>query len=156
MNYPDFLLIHFDGACGPKNPGGIATYGYTVSDTKFNELEAHYGLAYNGGPMATNNVAEYVALGSALRFLLDAEWSGYLTIFGDSQLVVRQISKIYGFRKQHLRTLCKRCWEILDIICPDGYDIGWIPRDKNARADELSKLAYQKISGKKARNWSNK
>ena len=49
------LTLHFDGACEPVNPGGIATYGWVLAVAGVSAATGH-GVAAEG-PGATNNLA---------------------------------------------------------------------------------------------------
>ena len=52
------LTIHFDGLCLPRNPGGVATYGF-VAKRGAKVVHEEAGLAATPySPEATNNVAE--------------------------------------------------------------------------------------------------
>jgi ribonuclease HI len=48
-------MVAFDGACEPVNPGGIASWGYTVVENG-KELMFANGVAGEGTGM-TNNIA---------------------------------------------------------------------------------------------------
>ena len=86
------LTMYFDGLCLPKNPGGVATYGFLVKrGTKTIHEEGGLAAApYT--PVATNNVAEYTGVLKALEWALaNGMSSETITVRGDSELVVRQI-----------------------------------------------------------------
>ena len=73
------ITLFFDGLCRPKNPGGVATYGYVIyQDGK--KVRSGSGVTGSGTGM-TNNVAEYSALKHA------AEWVGRHG--GDDEIVIR-------------------------------------------------------------------
>lgn len=82
----------------------------------------------------TNNEAEYMAL---IMLLKAAKERGVrsLRVFGDSKLVVSQVSRQWKINLPHLRLLAGEAWELAD-----GMDISysWIPREENRRADMLS------------------
>ena len=61
-----------------------------------------------------------------------------LKVYGDSKLVVCQLSKQWKINLPHLRELAKRAWEISEGMTV-RYE--WVPRAKNKRADELSNEA---------------
>jgi ribonuclease HI len=141
------LQLFFDGACEPVNPGGVATYGWIILDR--GEVLADGCGVHCEGPRATNNVAEYVALGFGLRRLQDLGWGGRLSVYGDSQLVIKQLAGEWACNKPHLRKLRDRCLDILHGICPGkSYTLTWVPREENAAADALSRRAYEKHTGK--------
>ena len=126
--------IYFDGACLPRNPGGIATYGYVIfwSDKKF---EGSGVVAEN----STNNVAEYSALIEAVRKALSLGIKKVM-IRGDSQLVIRQLLGVYAVRSPRILPLYDELSRLLDKF--DDVELEWVPRKQNAHADALSTKAY--------------
>ena len=82
----------------------------------------------------TNNEAEYMAL---ITLLKAAKEQGIrsLSVFGDSKLVISQVSRQWKINLPHLRLLAQEAWTL-----SEGMDISyhWIPREKNKRADILS------------------
>lgn len=144
MTLPDCLAIYFDGSAEPSNPGGWATYGWIIYAGE-TEIQCGKGVAApKGHKNATNNYAEWCALGFALRWLHDQGWKGRLEIYGDSNLVVNQLTEEWKCNAPHLKLLRKRCWELLEGI---DYSTTWIPRERNARCDELAREAYVEASG---------
>lgn len=145
------LTLYFDGACEPRNPGGTATGGFLI-------LDGDGSLVYSdarvicSGPEATNNLAEWCALGFGLRAIADGSvvtdcGATSLAIRGDSQLVINQINGAWRCRDGRMARLKNRCAELLgDIGLP--WTATWIPREQNERADALSRLAYEKATGK--------
>jgi len=131
------ITIFFDGLCRPKNPGGVATYGYVVyKDGK--KVKTGNGVIGSGAGM-TNNVAEYSALKQAV------EWAGQhcpndeLLIKGDSQLVIHQMN---GTWQVHSETSKKFVPAIRRLLEGRKTSFVWIPREQNTEADLLSNLAY--------------
>lgn len=132
--------VHFDGACQPPRGGGVATYGFTVEGPGLYREER--GLAVPPwSPRATNNVAEYTAAIRALEWLLEQGYSGPVRVMGDSQLVIRQIQGLYRVRAEHLREYHAHLMGLAHRF--EHVDFAWIPREANARADQLSKLALE-------------
>ncbi|XP_074328318.1 uncharacterized protein LOC141666223 [Apium graveolens] len=86
---------------------------------------------------ATNNQAEYEALLSGLR-LAKSLGVRSLTIYSDSQIVVRQTNGEYVAKDPKLARYQEMVRAILETI-PDS-TILQINREENAKADELSKL----------------
>jgi len=82
----------------------------------------------------TNNEAEYMALIMLLKAAKNHGVSS-LRVFGDSKLVVSQISRQWKINLPHLRLLAREAWDLAE-----GMDISynWIPREENKRADMLS------------------
>ncbi len=129
--------VHFDGAC-EEGPDGrrIAAYGFTVAGGGFHHEDC--GLAVPPGhPRATNNVAEYVAAICALEWLRRAQYAGELRVFGDSELVIRQMTGEYQVRAEHLQPYHDRLRQLAQGFRRVDYQ--WVPRTENTRADELSK-----------------
>ncbi|CAE7860334.1 rnhA [Symbiodinium microadriaticum] len=113
----DHLNVYFDGGCQPKNPGGVASCGWFITNQKGNKIAEGSGVVADGGPKATNNYAEYCALGMAIRHLIDEEWSGKsLTIRGDSRLIVEQVAGNWKCKAEHLKPCLERIQEYLDRL----------------------------------------
>lgn len=132
---PSKLKLYFDGSCEPKNPGGIAGYGWRLVDMDGNEVTTDRGEVCRG-PGATNNIAEWAAVTNGLRYLKEKEWQGTLDIFGDSQLVIRQLLGEYKVRKDTLIPYHKECMGLLENL---QWNAHWIPREQNEECDKLSK-----------------
>ena len=132
--------MHFDGACQPPAGGGVATYGFTVEGAGLDYEEK--GLAVPPwSPRSTNNVAEYTAAIRALEWLRESGYSGPVHVMGDSQLVIRQIQGQYRVRAPHLVEYRAQLLRLVGNF--ERVDFVWIPREANARADELSKEALE-------------
>lgn len=144
------VTLHFDGACEPKNPGGVATGGWIVRED--GAMLLGQCRVFKRGEGATNNYAEWCALGCGLRAILDyrKELSPaiVLKIYGDSQLVINQLNRTWACNKEHLQKLRQRCDAILqELNIP--WTAEWIPREQNEEADKLSREAYEEETGKK-------
>ena len=99
----DILEIYTDGA-SRGNPGPAAIAFIFVKD---GEIIYRYS-DYIGE--ATNNVAEYKAILTALKVARNfTRWR--VKVYSDSQLVIRQINKTYRIRKEHLAELCGNIYE---------------------------------------------
>jgi ribonuclease HI len=110
------LLLCVDGGCEPKNPGGIATYGWVIYGKNKQILVEDCNVVLDGGPLATNNYAEYCALGFALKWLREQKWRGNLTVQGDSQLLIYQVTEKWKCKAKHLQPLRERIWQYLDDL----------------------------------------
>lgn len=148
------LLLCVDGGCQPKNPGGIATYGWVIYGTAQEILAEDCAVAKNGGPLATNNYAEYCALGFSLKWLREQNWKGILSVQADSKLLICQVTREWKCNAKHLDALRQRIWEHLAFMdlktvheVPESevptVHFNWVPREMNAYADELSNRAYK-------------
>lgn len=137
--------LYFDGACEPKNPGGIATFGWLIFQAD-KRLAWGYGEAKRGEG-ATNNLAEYYALLHALQAAKDLSITPDI-IKGDSQLVVNQVNGQWAINKPHLAALVSEVKELNPIL------LTWIPREQNEAADSLSRKAYQIARTKNGEPWN--
>ena len=115
------------GSRGNPGPGALA---YTLSDPGGREVEAN-GEALGS---VTNNVAEYRALiaglGAAARH--DAK---PLTVYMDSELVVRQMTGEYRVKNSGLKPLHAEAQRAAQRLGPVRYVA--VKREENARADQL-------------------
>jgi ribonuclease HI len=146
-NLPDSLTLYFDGACEPRNPGGWATAGWVIFDDAGKELACGSDVAAPAGsPVATNNHAEYCALGFGLKWLTDHGWRGKLKVRGDSMLICCQVAGKWKCNKAHLVSLRDRCRALLSQVATE-WAIAWVPREQNERADALSRQAFEKATG---------
>jgi ribonuclease HI len=144
------LVVAFDGACEPKNPGGIASWGYVILEER-RELQARRGVVGEGDGM-TNNVAEYAGLIEAIGNVTHMVTSGdSVRIQGDSQLVIRQLKGDYRVRSERLRPLHAQLSGLIDDLKRIGVkiEIDWVPREENERADTLSHEAFLEFLAKK-------
>jgi ribonuclease HI len=134
------IVIYADGACEPRNPGGVPTYGFVIYREE--KLAEESGLAAKPWTQeASNNVAEYVALIKALEKirslnLQDSE----IEVRADSRLLIEQINGIFAVKATRLVPLYKRVRELLTHF--KKIQFKWIPREGNTEADGLTKAAY--------------
>lgn len=143
------LKAWFDGACWP-NPGGRASYGWAVSDDGNFQ---HEGSALIGnGPSMSNNVAEYMGLYSAAKFLKENKLQKeQVTFYGDSKLVVEQMSGRWRVKGGLYLEAFKLCYCMMKEF-PNARCV-WIPRAQNGLADALSKRAIGITPDSPDANW---
>lgn len=131
------VTCYFDGSCEPTNPGGAMGSGSLIkvdgvivySESKF----------YAAHPKNTNNVAEYIGLGLILKYILDNGLDEKdVTIMGDSQLVIRQMTGEYSIKSGAYVKYALRCKELLAKFRSKPV-LFWIKREQNSEADQLSK-----------------
>lgn len=144
LNYKN-LKISFDGSCEPKNPGGVASIGWLIKNAICDTvLITGFQIVADGGKFATNNFAEYCALGMPLRWLLDQGWKqGTVHVTGDSKLVVEQVSENWQCNAPHLIALRERVFQVLEELDLKSFNIEWVPRNLNEEADSLGRKAYE-------------
>jgi len=133
--------IHFDGSCWP-NPNGKACYGFIIKKNGQKVKDGH-GIIGQGYGM-TNNVAEHLSLMMAFQALLpELDNSSIIQVYGDSQLVINQMSNRWGAKensayfpfykqnKTYISNINKKNCQIF---------FNWIPREQNQECDDLSKI----------------
>lgn len=149
---PTSVTAWFDGLCEPTNPDGHGAYGVVVDvdgDTVY-EAAAYLGDGGSDWTM-TNNVAEYAAAIAALRYIAERSLLAdtHLTLTGDSQLVIRQLTGQYAVNSRRLHPL----WQAAhDLVRDLDADPQWVPREQNEHADRLSRTAYHKHVTQPARD----
>jgi ribonuclease HI len=135
---PGPVKVHFDGASNSTLGGGLATYGYTIEGAGIDLEDA--GLAVRPySEHATNNVAEYSGAIHALERLRGLGYTGAVEVYGDSQLVIRQMRGEYEVRAEHLRSYHEWLQKLSGHFAQVTWN--WVPREENTRADALSKQA---------------
>lgn len=136
------FVAHFDGACEPVNPGGFGGWGFVIVSEAGEELVARAGLLPRG-PSMTNNVAEYTGALECVRAWIELARAESLLVRGDSKLVIEQMSRRWQVKGGAYVPVYR---ELRALVDAHGLAVTWqwIPRDENARADELSKLELEK------------
>jgi ribonuclease HI len=126
------LLLHIDG--GARGNPGPAAIGVVIEDGDGNRVG---DLAERIG-VATNNVAEYRAL---LRGLERAAELGAreLEVVNDSELVARQVNRVYKVKHPAMRLLFEEATARLGRF--ERWSIRSVPRAQNAEADALVNAA---------------
>jgi len=125
---PQRVLAYIDGA-SRGNPGPAAA-GFVLKGATGVRLQAK--AVYLG--KATNNAAEYTGLIKALEAASQLE-AAHVTIFSDSELLVKQIVGQYKVKSEHIRPFFQQAISLLDGF--EGYQIQHIPREQNKEADRL-------------------
>jgi len=90
---------------------------------------------------ATNNEAEYSALITGIKFLVDLKLLN-VKIFSDSELVVKQISGEYRVKHPRMQSLHQKAMAQFRHL--DSWTFDHVLRDKNDAADRLAKAGRQK------------
>ncbi len=116
-----------------------------------NPGEAGFGVVFETGGQTheiagflgrtTNNVAEYAALVAALTFA-GRQRVRQLTLFSDSQLVVRQLEGAYRVRAAHLVPIFLKVLKLRQAI--PRFRIQHVPRGENRAADKLANAAIDR------------
>ncbi len=125
---PEKIVVHIDGA-SRGNPGPAAS-GFIITDSSGNRLQAK--AIFLG--QATNNVAEYTALTNALIAAKQIT-NQQITIYSDSQLLVRQINGQYKVKSEQIKPLFQQAKALLENF--QNWKVIHIMRAKNKAADKL-------------------
>ncbi|RJQ54215.1 MAG: reverse transcriptase-like protein [Actinobacteria bacterium] len=129
------MTLFVDGAArGNPGPAGVAAV--LVDD---DGREAFIAKEYIGE--ATNNAAEYRAL--MLGLCLATGVARELSVRSDSELVVRQVKGEYKVKNVQLKEYVARVMALLGQF--GKVQISSIPREENARADELANSAIDEF-----------
>ena len=129
------LTLEFDGGSrGNPGPAGIGVVIRAADGTPLLTLGRYIGKA-------TNNVAEYTALITAIE---EARKLGAkrVKIRGDSELVVRQMTGVYRVKHPDLVPLHRRAKGLMSDF--DAATIEHNYREKNELADRLGNLAMDR------------
>ena len=139
--------MYADGLCEPRNPGGVACYGF-VAWRGDERIAEGWGVACRGRA-ATNNVAEYAAAQAALERLLEMGLEGEVVeVRSDSQLLVRQMSGLYAVRSPRIAESHRALSRLASRF--RGVRWRWVPRVANREADALSRRAYAEDVARRA------
>jgi len=137
------VMAYFDGGCH-GNPNGYACGGWFVeSYPSLSRLKdgAKGGKCYAIGEGATNNIAEYNAALDALRAVYGHGYKGAVRLHGDSEIVVFQYNRKQRCKAPALQELLAHLRKAVTHF--ESVEVVWVPRERNAIADEQSRLAYE-------------
>lgn len=132
------LSVYFDGSCGPRNPGGVAAYGFVIKNE--NEEVIHTGAGrVTRGRNATNNVAEFGALHAAMVAVTKLDPEAQVRFHGDSTLVITVMTGESQARKGKYYPYYQKAKTLAEpYIARKLWTFHWINRWMNHQADELA------------------
>jgi ribonuclease HI len=122
--------LYFDGSKSKEGAGA----GCIIIDPAGNKTLLACRLEFE----CTNNIAEYEALLQGLRKALDMHIQN-LVVFGDSEIVVRQVRNSIHCLSPHLKCYQSEVWSLINKF--SAFNINSIPRLNNAEADLLANVA---------------
>ena len=125
------LTIYTDGACW-GNPGPAAI-GAIIKDQRKTLVKISEYIGFG-----TNNKAEYSAVIKALKEAIKLN-PDEVTLYLDSELVVRQLTGRYKVRSRSILPLYVEVAELLKKFAK--VSVVHIPRESNAEADALATAA---------------
>jgi formyltetrahydrofolate-dependent phosphoribosylglycinamide formyltransferase len=124
----DQATVYTDG--GSRGNPGPAAAGFVLTDPAGHSLCAK---AFFLG-QATNNVAEYTALVRALEAAGNIGLRK-LTVFSDSELLVKQLNGQYKVKSERIRPLFRQALNLLNEL--ESWNLKFITREENKQADRL-------------------
>ena len=128
----DFIVEADGGSRGNPGPAGSgAVVLDPVTDRPLVEIARFVGIA-------TNNVAEYIGLISALEWISVAKPGASVHVRMDSKLVIEQMSGNWKVKHPDMQQLAARA-NVLVAGLRATFE--WIPRERNSRADALANKA---------------
>lgn len=138
MSKPENLIVEADG--GSRGNPGPAGSGAVVINADTGEVILEVAKFIG---VATNNVAEYLALKSGLEGALEINPSARILVRMDSKLVIEQMSGTWKIKHPDMIQLAAEVQKVAR-----GHEIKWmwIPREENKRADALANKAMDEAS----------
>ena len=94
----------------------------------------------------TNNESEYLALIKGVQVILELELDN-VDIYSDSELIVKQLIGEYKIKNDRMKKLNDKV--NLNLIKLSNWSIQHVRREKNMRADQLSKMGMEKAKSSK-------
>jgi probable phosphoglycerate mutase len=132
------FIVEADG--GSRGNPGVAGSGAVVLDASSGavliEIARFIGVA-------TNNVAEYVALVAGLEAAFDRDENAEIIVRMDSKLVIEQMSGRWKIKHPDMIQLGK---QVQDLVRGKTVSWQWIPREQNFRADALANKAMDDLA----------
>ena len=124
----DVYILKFDG-CSKGNPGPAGAGSVIYK----NDLEMWSKSEYLN--IQTNNYAEYMGLINGLKYAV-ANNIKHLQVYGDSMLVIKQMTHVYKVKSENLLKLYNKAQQLSSQITDISFH--HIYRENNTRADELA------------------
>jgi ribonuclease HI len=119
--------MYFDGlACGE---------GCGIGILLVSPRGTQYSFSIRLPAPCTNNLAEYEAVRKGMELLLEAG-ADAVEIFGDSKLVISQLTEDYKCESETLFPLWVQCQELMAQF--KYINFYWIPRIQNSEANDLA------------------
>ena len=133
MSKPVNLIVEADG--GSRGNPGPAGSGAVVINADSGEVILEIARFIG---VATNNVAEYLALKAGLEGALEINPAARILVRMDSKLVIEQMSGSWKIKHPDMIQLAA---EVQKIVQGHEVKFMWIPREENSRADALANKA---------------
>jgi len=132
-------IVYFDGGIREN----LTAIGYLAVKPGDEEKVLFSGC--RGAGAGTSNIAEYRALIAALKACIE-NGVKEAHIFGDSQLIVKQVNGDFKVNKPELQRLRNKAVDLIAEL--DECTLSWIPRAENKRADALVNQVFKRKRNK--------
>jgi ribonuclease HI len=130
--------LFFDGSKSLEGAG----VGCILKDLKGTKMLIACRLEFP----CTNNTVEYEALVQGLRKEVDLK-EEKIKVFGDSEIIVRQVRNTIHFLSSHLKNYQSEVWELIKYFT--AFNINIVPRSLNSDVDLLENVASRLIPSNK-------
>ncbi|KAK1614119.1 hypothetical protein QYE76_019636 [Lolium multiflorum] len=126
--------------------GSVCEDGCGIGVLLVSPRGATYSFSIKLTDPCTNNVAEYEAICKGMKLLLEAGAEA-VEIFGDSKLVISQLTEEYKCESESLFPFWIQCRELMAQF--RYISLNWIPRLQNTEANDLAQTAsgYKDTAG---------
>lgn len=133
MKVASNLIIEADG--GSRGNPGLAGSGACVIDADTGEVVLEISKFIG---IATNNVAEYLALVAGLEGAYSLNADARILVRMDSKLVIEQMAGRWKIKHPDMQQLGAK---VQKLVAGKPVRWQWIPREQNSRADALANKA---------------
>lgn len=144
--------LYFDGA-SRNNPHGPCGYGFHIGTDGANKCNLIQGSGYAGMERSSNEM-EYEGLIEGLIWATRLDLKR-LTIVGDSELIINQLTGEYAVNNDRLRALYDTVQDLLAKASDLEVTYQHIPRGSNQIADSLANQAIAARVNVTTCNWRN-
>jgi ribonuclease HI len=127
--------LYFDGSVMKTGAGAGLLFVSPLGEHMRYAVRLHFP--------ASNNMAEYEALLCGLKIAIETGIKR-LDVRGDSQLVIDQVMKNVSCHDDKMEAYCKAVRALEDKFY--GIELNHVPRRYNEEADELAKIASERIT----------
>jgi ribonuclease HI len=122
--------MHFDGSCSNEGNGaGIILYSH---------VGKIHNISYRLEFSCTNNVTEFEALLLSIENAYNLG-CGHLTIFGESELIVNLVHKIYSPSNTLMKIYIQDAWMLISSLL--SFKFTHVKRELNSMVDMLAVFA---------------
>jgi len=145
--------LYFDGA-SRNNPHGPCGYGSHIERTDDASNDMLVQVSGYSGMEKSSNQMEYEGLLEGLVWATRLDLKS-LTIVGDSQLIIKQLTGEYSIKNHRLKALRGKVQQLLSRSQDMEVSYLHVPRKENQIADSLANQAIETRANVTTCNWAN-